>query len=60
MRIPSCQLDEEADARKAADLAAVNAAEEAKRGTLKQFLSAYVTHLEQAWKDVLHGRPVDF
>jgi integrase len=44
------QLEDEADARKAAELAVAIAAEEAKRGTLKQLLSAYVKHLEQAGK----------
>ena len=37
-------------ARKAAELAALNAAEEAKRGTLRQLLTAYVAHLETAVK----------
>jgi integrase len=44
------QLKTEADAQKAAEIAAANAAQDAKRGTLKQLLSAYVTHLEQAGK----------
>jgi integrase len=44
------QLQAKEDARRAAEIAATDAAEDAKRGTLRQLLSAYVSHLEQAGK----------
>jgi integrase len=40
----------EEEAVKSAELAAATAAEEAKRGTLKQLLTAYTSHLEKAGK----------
>ncbi len=44
------QLQAGEDSRRAAEIAATDAAEDAKRGTLRQLLSAYASYLEQAGK----------